>query len=68
MSKIDERLIPHLCSSHLFVYLKHECTSNQPKPLRENVRRPQIDRYNDKKSPGIPCPTDFIIDYLSEIV
>ena len=36
-------------SSRVFVYLKHFCTSNQPQPLRENVRRPQIDQYNDRK-------------------
>ena len=48
----------------VFVYLKHLCTSNQPQPLRGNVRRPRIDRYNDRKG----CPTNFIIDYLSEIV
>ena len=29
--------------SPVFVYLKHLCTSTQPQPLRENVRRPQID-------------------------
>lgn len=31
----------------VFVYLKHD----QPRALRENVRRrPRIDRYNDKKA------------------
>ena len=50
MPKIDEVPIPQLWPSHLFVYLKHECTSNQPQPLRENARRPQIDQYNDKKA------------------
>ena len=50
--------------SRLFVYLKHLCTSNEPQPLRGNVRRPRIDRYNDRKR----CPTNFIINYLSEIV
>ena len=53
-----------LYPSRVFVYLKHLCTSNQPQPLRGNVRRPRIDRYNDRKG----CPTNFIIDYLSEIV
>ena len=51
--KIDEILILHLFSvpftwsciqSRVFVYLKHLCTSNQPQPLRGNVRRPRIDR------------------------
>ena len=32
--------------------------------LRGNVRRPRIDRYNDRKR----YPTNFITDYLSEIV
>ena len=50
--------------SRLFVYLKHLCTSNEPQPLRGNVRRPRIDRYNDRKR----FPINFIIDYLSEIV
>ena len=36
-----------LYPSRVFVYLKHLCTSNQPRPLRGNVRRPRIDRYND---------------------
>ena len=36
-----------LYPSRVFVYLKHLCTSNQPQPLRGNVRRPRIDRYND---------------------
>ena len=40
--------------SRVFVYLKHLCTSNQPQPLQENVRRPQIDQYNDRKG----CPTN----------
>ena len=53
-----------LYPSRVFVYLKHLCTSNQPQPLRGKVRRPRIDRYNDRKG----CPTNFIIDYLSEIV
>ena len=50
--------------SRVFVYLKHLCTSKQPQPLRGNVRRPRIDRYNDRKG----CPANFIIDYVSEIV
>ena len=33
-----------LYTSRVFVYLKHLCTSNQPQPLRGNVRRPRIDR------------------------
>ena len=53
-----------LYPSRVFVYSKHLCTSNQPQPLRGNVRRPRIDRYNDRKR----YPTNFIIDYLSEIV
>ena len=53
-----------LYPSRVSVYLKHLCTSNQPQPSRGNVRRPRIDRYNDRKG----CPTNFIIDYLSEIV
>ena len=53
-----------LYPSRVFVYLKDLRTSNQPQPLRGNVRRPRIDRYNDRKG----CPTNFIIDYLSEIV
>ena len=53
-----------LYPSRVFVYLKDLWTSNQPQPLRGNVRRPRIDRYNDRKG----CPTNFIIDYLSEIV
>ena len=53
-----------LYPSRVFVYSKHLCTSNQPQPLRGNVRRPQIDRYNDRKR----YPTNFIIDCLSEIV
>ena len=32
--------------------------------LRGNVRRPRIDRYNERKR----YPTNFITDYLSEIV
>ena len=40
--------------SPVFVFLKRLCTSNQPQALRENMRRPQIDRYNDRKG----CPTD----------
>ena len=53
-----------LYPSRVFVYLKDLWTSNQPQPLRGNVRRPRIDRYNDRKG----CPTNFIMDYLSEIV
>ena len=53
-----------LYPSRVFVHLKDLWTSNQPQPLRGNVRRPRIDRYNDRKG----CPTNFIIDYLSEIV
>ena len=33
-----------LYPSRVFVYLKHLCTSNQPQPLRGNVRRPRINR------------------------
>ena len=43
-----------LYPSRVFVYLKHVCTSNQPQPLRENMRRPRIDRCNNRKG----CPTD----------
>ena len=39
-----------LYPSHVFVYLKHVYTRNQPQPSRENVRRPQIDQYNDSKT------------------
>ena len=53
-----------LYPSRVFVYSKHLCTSNQPQPLRGNVRRPRIDRYNDRKR----FPINFIMDYLSEIV
>ena len=53
-----------LYPSRVFVYLKDLWTSNQPQPLRGNVRRPRIGRYNDRKG----CPTNFIMDYLSEIV
>ena len=61
MSKgIDEMPIPHydwlhllkvVYLSHVFVYLKHVCTSNQPQPLQENRRRPRRDWHNDQK-PG----------------
>ena len=37
-----------LYPSRVFFYLKHLCTSNQPQPLQENVRRPRIDWYNNK--------------------
>ena len=53
-----------LYPSRVFVYSQHLCISNQPQPLRGNVRRPRIDRYNDRNR----YPTNFIIDYLSEIV
>ena len=33
--------------SLVFAYLKHVYTRNQPQPSRENMRRPQIDQYND---------------------
>ena len=32
----------------LAFYLKHVYTRNQPQPSRENVRRSQIDEYNDR--------------------
>ena len=38
-----------LYPSGVFVYLTHLCISNQPQPLQGNVRRTQIDRYNDRK-------------------
>jgi len=42
----------------VFVYLTHLCTSNQPQPIRRNVRRPPIDRYGDRER----CLTNFIMD------
>ena len=58
-----------LYPSHVFVYLKHVYTRNQPQPSRENVRRPQIIwSVQWLKSPVIGCSTNFIIDQLSEIV
>ena len=39
-----------LYPSHVFVYLKHVYTRNQPQPSRENVGRPQIDQYNGWKA------------------
>ena len=44
-----------LYPSRVFACLKHFCTSNQPQPLRGNVRGPRIDR-NDRKG----CPANFI--------
>ena len=44
-----------LYPSRVFACLKHLCTSNQPQPLRGNVRGPRIDR-NDRKG----CPANFI--------
>ena len=51
--------------SRVFVYLKHFCApainlSHQPAPAI-NI---EFSRFNDRKA----CPTNFIIDYLSEIV
>ena len=44
--------------SHMFVYLKHLCTSNQPQPLRGNVRLPRTDQKIEKDALLI----SFIID------
>ena len=35
--------------SRVIVYLKHLCTSNQPQPLRGNVRRPRIQSVQRSK-------------------
>ena len=48
----------------LFRYLPIFLTVARYLILRGNVRRPRIDRYNERKR----YPTNFIIDYLSEIV
>ena len=58
VSKMDEIPTPHLRSVYpsvfffffFFFYLKHACARNQPQPSRENVRRSEIDRYNDRKA------------------
>ena len=47
--------------SRVFVCLKHLCTSNQPQPLRGNVRLPRTDQ-NDQKG----CPTNFIHQRLTD--
>ena len=45
---------------HVFVYLKHLCTRNQPQTSRENVTGPwSVQR---SKSPVIGCPSNFVID------
>ena len=48
----------------LFRYLPIFLTVARYLILRGNVRRPRIDRYNERKR----YPTNFITDYLSEIV
>ena len=35
-------------------HVKHVCTRNQPQTLRENMRRPWIDQFNDWKAQSLP--------------
>ena len=68
VSKIDEISILHLFSVmftyRVFVYLKHLCTSNHPNHYEEMWDNLEFSWFNDRKG----CPTNFIVDYLSEIM
>ena len=42
-----------------FFYLEHERTRNQPQPRQENVKRPRIYRYNDRKAQSLDATFHF---------
>ena len=46
-------------SVFFFFYLEHERTRNQPQPRQENVKRPRIYQYNDRKAQSLDATFHF---------